>query len=354
MSQEVDKNQLKATFSNPLDAELLSADDILLAPRLGLLNSRSEAELYPFIYSAPMDTVTGTELAEAMLSAGEYPVMCRFLKEEWSTAISRWSSNSNVFFAIGIKDVETIQSLPLSKTNPTSIAVDVAHGDSEQTLNAIRNLATFPEIGNIMSGSICTPDAALRALEAGATHLRVGVGPGSVCITRQMTGCGVPQLSAIYLINKILCEQGVRDRVTLIADGGIRTPGDAVKYLAAGADAIMLGSRFSRCEESAGWTSCQHFETGIVRKTKSYRGQASTDFQKEVLDKLSACPEGKATEVFTPDRTCGAIIEEFRGGVASALSYLGVQSLRELVPENTTFLKVTPAAYLEGRAHGTE
>ena len=349
--------------SNPLETELLSVNDVLLTPSYGVLKSRSDALLKPFLYSAPMDTVTGKNLANAMVSLGEHPVICRYLRKEWLNSLEEFKNNENVFFAMGLRpeDIDEIRQVA-SKTFTAqnrstifSVAVDLAHGDSTQAIDLIDQLRELPFVGDIMSGSVCTPEGAIRCVEAGATHLRVGVGPGAACTTRLMTGCGVPQLSAIYQINKALCEYKlalpqewcpdnikIRNSITIIADGGIKYPGDAVKYLAAGADAIMLGRRFSDCAESAGWTN----------GTKRYQGQASATFQQNMFGVSHACPEGETSDSFKPTTTCKKVVEEFRGGLASAISYLGLTSINELNPENVQFLKITPSTYQEGTPHG--
>ena len=344
---------------NPLETELLSANDVLLAPSYGVLQSRTEAKLGSFLYSAPMDTVTGQDLTNAMVNLGEHPVVCRYLHEQWLSCLKQFKGNENVFFAIGLKpeDLNEIKKIATAQDLHSifSVAVDLAHGDSEHAINLITKLRELPYIGNIMSGSVCTAAGAIRCVEAGATHIRVGVGPGAACTTRLMTGCGMPQLSAVYSINKALCEHqihlpngwpsesvNVRSQITIIADGGIKYPGDAVKYLAAGADAVMLGRRFSECYESAGWND----------GTKRYQGQASATFQKTMFGKSHTCPEGETSKSFEPTTTCKKVIEEFRGGVASAISYLGLTSTHQLCPENVQFLRITPSTYHEGTPHG--
>jgi len=306
-----------------------------------------------------MDTVTGLDLTRAMLASNQYPVVCRYLREEWLACLTEFQGNENVFFAIGLKseDINEIAKVALSEDAPVvfSEALDVAHGDSEHAIEVIAKLRELPYIGNIMSGSVCTAQGAIRNIEAGATHIRVGVGPGAACTTRLMTGCGMPQLSAVYNINKALKDYEihlpkgewpetiqVRSQITIIADGGIRYPGDAVKYLAAGADGVMLGRRFSECHESAGW------QNGI----KQYRGQASASFQQAQFGKENACPEGATGNSFRPSKGCKEIIQEFEGGLASAISYLGLISTTQLRPENVNFIRVTPSGYTEGTPHG--
>jgi IMP dehydrogenase len=384
-------------ITNPLDSEFLTTSDVALVPQRGTLRSRKDVEIKPFVYSAPMDTVTGFETTSEMLRLGEFPVVSRFISEEERTRIAeKWMGHPNLFWAIGLNDAPEFiafaqkhlhhyESLASERTSlRANIAIDIAHGDMDTAhelvaeIRADDSLASV--IGLIMSGSICTPSAAERAFEAGCTHLRIGVGPGAACTTRLMTGIGVPQLSAVYNIHKELRLSGTRELVTLIADGGIKHPGEAVKYLAAGADAIMMGSAFSKALESPGWTKHQqplkdfleelagpdiHNPLPIpfplpeppVRLSKSYRGQASGAFQKDIYGKKNICPEGASSEVFFWDSetTVESIVLKYRGGLASAMSYLGIETTQLLNPENANvvFIKQTPSAYVEGTPHGT-
>lgn len=354
-----------------LEQEMLAADDVLLVPQEGVLSSRSDAQLTPFIYSAPMDTVTGFDLTKAMVAAGEIAVVCRNLPEnEWDKCLEEFATNPQVFFAIGTNQewlhtfITKLERIDLDA--PINVAIDIAHGDSIMGHSVAKWLRQHSFIGSIMSGSIATGPGAIRAVRAGCTHIRVGIGPGSVCTTRLMTGVGVPQLSAVYGVHSCLnvfVEH--RGEITLIADGGIRSPGDAVKYLAAGADAIMLGSRFSRTLESRGWKFAGHQPIDVSQPqtfpmqepdpilSKSYRGHASASFQLDQKGVANRCPEGIATNEFQWDgtSTVSTLVEEFRGGAASAVSYLGLLALSDINPQNTTMIKVTGNSVKESKAY---
>jgi len=343
-------------IKNPLDKEFLTVDDITLAPRLGILDSRSEAELKPYIYSAPMDRVTGFDLTKAMLEASEYPVVSRFINsQELYDCLSQFASNTNTFFAIGIdnslkKFLELIAEIAEDKSWEDSfkinVALDVAHGDMKKAHATTAVLKSYPFVNKIMSGSICTPDAAIRCIESGCTHLRVGVGSGSACTTRQMTGIGLSNLTSVYLIHKITKDLDIP--VEIIADGGIKYPGDAVKYLAGGATGVMLGNVLSHAQESPGW----HLD-GTGHLWKTYRGQASAEFQQELFGTKNHCPEGASGSPFIWNgTTVESIVNQFRGGLSSAISYLGLKSIIDLKPENVTFIKTTYSGYTEGNPHG--
>lgn len=350
------QDSLLETENSPLDEEYLSVDDVLLVPKKGILSSRTQAILHPFIYSSPMDVVTGYKLAKEMLIYNEYPVLCRFLSKEWDNALWNFGNHRNIFFAVGVDTSTTNQfSYPPSHILHLNISVDIAHGDMERALDLYRAYASQPMIRYLMSGTVCTPGGALRAVEAGCTHIRVGVGSGSVCTTRSASGVGMPQLSAVYLIHKALQGHNLRDKVFIIADGGIRTPGDAVKYLAAGADGIMMGKAFSQTRESSGWKVdkdkwWEFWKSSLPHK--KYRGQASRDFQIDHYHKEPSCAEGAVGPVIHPTNTAHDVIREYKGGVRSALSYLGLKDLKELNPDNVTFIKITTAAFLEGLPHG--
>lgn len=373
---EKEDNVIPATI---LDTEMLSVDDVLMVPREGVLNSRSDAVVKPYIYSSPMDTVTGYELTKAMLANGQHPVVCRFLKEEWDKLFVEYHSNPNVFFAVGSKKEnikELIAKIMVVKEKlydedqeipPISIAVDIAHGDTKYAHHLYKWLSSQPFIGKIMSGSICTADGAIRAYENGCTHIRVGVGPGAACTTRLMTGCGVPQLSAVYFVSKAIAAFATTP-CEVIADGGIRNPGDANKYLAAGATGVMMGKAFTRCLESAGWENAnkspendfsgvvsfpvQRPETHLVKR---YRGQASANFQKDFFGKASSCPEGASSSSYiTPSSSCKEVLDYYTSGLRSSISYLGLSSIDQMNPEEVIFIKVSPSARMEGTAHGCD
>ena len=350
-----------------LDQELLTVDDVLLEPALGILKSRSDAKLRQFIYSDPMDTVTGYELACEMIQGGEVPVICRELSDEEYCKCLKEFQGKNAFFAVGATKSELQRFLNRmvdarldEQGIRVNVAIDIAHGDSVIAYEAITFLRSLDFIGDIMSGSIATADAAARSVKAGCTFLRVGIGCGAACSTRLMTGVGVPQLSAVYLIAKWLSTHPGKDDITVIADGGIRYPGDAVKYLCAGAHAIMLGSLLSKTEESPGWTvswptpndskTVETFPLPTPKPilSKRYRGHASASFQKDHFGKPNRCPEGATSSEFVWDgTTVHSVLEEFRGGVASAISYLGLTDQMELNPEHVRFLRITNSAWQE-------
>lgn len=330
-----------------LDAEWLTTRDVLLLPNASRIRSRSHVEMAPFLYSAPMDTVTGYHVTKAMLNIGEIPVVSRFIPQEEREKTLVDFGSEHVFFAVGLEEAlefaeQAEKILPRSHVNLT---LDIAHGDMEQAHLTTKKLRSLNNVRYIMSGSICTATAAKHAVRHGCTHLRVGVGPGAACTTRLMTGVGAPNLSAVYRIAK---EFHNTESPWIIADGGITHPGDVAKYLAAGAHGVMMGSIFSKCIESPGWE-----EQAPNELYKSYRGQASAAFQKSIYGKANHCPEGASSQPFRwSGDTVESIVQQYRGGLRSTCSYLGLYSINDLAPPNVKFIKITPAGYQEGTPHG--
>tara|TARA_Y100001938_G_C8083942_1_gene430790 strand:+ start:1326 stop:2396 length:1071 start_codon:yes stop_codon:yes gene_type:complete len=345
-------------FTNLLDQEVLSADDVLLVPKHGILDSRMDADIEPYIYSSPMDTVTGFDLTKEMVENNHYAVVCRFLKDEWEKTFKEYHNNDMVFFAVGssLSELHNIENLleEIDGEKLININIDVAHGDTSRMLELYQIYREKPWVNKLMSGSVATAQSAANVIKAGCDHVRIGIGPGSACTTRLMTGCGVPLLTSVYDIHKFLSSRPeVRESVILIADGGIRYPGDAVKYLSAGADAVMLGRGFSSCDESAGWEMTKKNWWSKPTKVKRYRGQASRSFQIDVLGKTPKCPEGATGPAIYPTTTVKNVIDEYEGGLRSALSYLGLKSSLDLNPITVSFAKNTVAAQKEATPHGT-
>lgn len=229
--------------------------------------------------------------------------------------------------------------------------VDIAHGHSEHTIEMVRQLKSrFPSI-QVIAGNVATAAGVCDLAEAGADAVKVGIGAGSICITRIVTGFGVPQLTAIAECS----EAGRRMGVPIIADGGIRNSGDMVKALAAGASSVMLGSMLAGTEESPG--------APVVRDGRRYkvvRGMASLsanverrsiDGKGEVADEdwAEVVPEG--VEAVVPFRGAVAdIIYQMVGGLRSGLSYAGARNIEELW-EKAEFIRVTPAGQRESGPH---
>ena len=222
------------------------------------------------------------------------------------------------------------------------LVIDVAHGDHLYVKNLLTWLQTKKDYYTFdtVAGSIATAEAAVRLAEWGANALRVGVGGGSVCETRVRTGVGIPQLQAI-----LDCVAAVR--IPVIADGGIRQPGDAAKALAAGAGTVMIGSLFAGTEESPG----QVFIDGQwphTRRMKIYRGMASATAK--LVDSDTATHVEGASKMIECRGPVRSMIEDIKDGVSSAMSYVGATNLSEF-QRNAKFIQITSAGAAEAHPH---
>jgi IMP dehydrogenase len=232
------------------------------------------------------------------------------------------------------------------------LVVDTAHGHSKNVLDRVRMIKqAYPSI-DVIGGNIATADAALALRDAGADAVKVGIGPGSICTTRIVTGIGVPQISAVANVAAALADSGI----PVIADGGVRFSGDLAKALAAGADAVMMGSMFAGTEEAPG-----EVELFQGRTYKAYRGmgsigamsqsQGSSDryFQDAALGSEKLVPEGIEGRV--PYKgPVSAIILQLMGGVRSAMGYTGCSTM-EAMRSDTQFTRVTAAGMSESHVH---
>jgi IMP dehydrogenase len=231
------------------------------------------------------------------------------------------------------------------------LVVDTAHGHSEGVLKRVQWIKkNHPDV-QVIGGNIATGAAALDLYQAGADAVKVGIGPGSICTTRIVTGVGVPQITAIFNVASAL-----KGRIPVIADGGIRFSGDVCKALAAGADTVMLGGMFAGSEESPG-----EIELYQGRTYKSYRGmgsigamaqtQGSSDryFQDALAGVEKLVPEGIEGRV--PYKgPIQSIIHQLLGGLRSCMGYLGCSTL-EILHKQAEFVEVTHAGMRESHVH---
>ena len=354
------ENNLK-TFLSGIS---LSTNDVLLQPATGILKSRKTAKIdSTFLYSSPMDTVTDLNFSQTLLEENQSPVFCRFFPDEiQQKSLNLFSKNSNFWFTVGasLEEYEALRLYFLDKKHKVNISVDVAHGDTIHMHEVYNMYSNSSFCRSLMSGTVATPASALNVAKAGCTHIRVGIGPGSACSTRIVTGCGVPNLSAVFNIWDYFQDYPVEIRPFIIADGGIKNTGDIIKYLSAGADGVMIGSLFSKCIESSGWkvdifkkllnkiTFNKFFKNYLY---KQYRGQASKDFQMSYRGFVSGTPEGVTAKIQYPTNTVNNFVATSKSAVASALSYLGLNDIAELNPKNVKFIKITSASYEESKPH---
>jgi IMP dehydrogenase len=230
------------------------------------------------------------------------------------------------------------------------LVVDTAHGHAESVVNTVRQLKRRTSVP-VIAGNIATAEAADELIEAGADAVKVGVGPGSICTTRVVTGVGVPQLTAVH----DCAEAARRSGIPVIADGGIRYSGDIAKAIAAGGDAVMLGSLLAGVDESPGDVVLHQGE-----RFKEYRGMGSIGamrdrgysrdryFQQDV-EAIKLIAEGIEGQV--PYKgALSNLVYQLVGGLRTAMGYLGTRTIREL-QVNSRFIRITPASMEESHPH---
>lgn len=325
----------------------LSYGDVLLVPRRSAVDSRSDVDLSTTLtpgvdlatplVSAAMDTVTGAELAIRLGRAGGVGILHRFLTpDEQAAQVERVTdAGQPVGVAIGIDEDYVRRSAAAVDAGVDALVIDVAHGHLERAIDAVETLSQrFPNVG-LVAGNVATPTGVEDLADAGADCVKVGIGPGSHCTTRKVAGAGVPQLTAVSDCAAAAAERDVR----LCADGGIRSSGDAVKALMAGADTVMLGSLFAGTEEAPGAV----VEVDGERYKRS-RGMATTAAAKDREDKPGDVDADEGVKALTPYKgSVGDVAAEFCAGIRSGLSYCGGHDIAA-ARERAEFIRVSPGA----------
>jgi IMP dehydrogenase len=317
----------------------LTYDDVLLIPQYSDLKSRSEANpatrigglgLKVPILSANMDSITGYRMASAMGEMGGAGVLHRFAKPD---TVHSWvmrliNSNLPAIPSVGVSLEDMLLAEDYSRLTP-HICIDIAHGDSQQAVKMVERVHRLG-FETIIAGNVCTPSGARRLVEAGANVIKCGIGCGAKCSTREVSGHGYPQLSAIMEINEFRNTYG--EHFSIIADGGLNTSGDIVKALAAGADAIMSGSLFAGYDEA--------------EIPNEYRGMASIEAQLAHHGKVNnGAAEGTSQKV--PSKGPVSVqLGKLVGGIRSGMSYSGARTLQEL-RDNAEWVKVSPGTIKE-------
>ena len=253
--------------------------------------------------------------------------------------------------AVGVKGNFLERSESLLESGADVLVVDIAHGHSENALNAVRNIKkAFPDC-ELIAGNVATAQGAEDLIKAGVDAVKVGVGSGSICITRVITGSGVPQLTAVMDCAKIGKDYGI----PIISDGGTRTSGDATKALAAGASSVMIGSMLGGTDESPGTVLTKN-----GKRFKVYRGMASLAASlgrksKETgsfsLDDDLNDYVAEGVEAMVPYKgTVTDILKQLTGGIRSGLSYCGAHTISQM-QDNAEFIKMSGAGFAESQPH---
>lgn len=305
------------------------------------------------ILSSPMDTVTTALLAISIAKLGGIGFLHRNLTIDQQIEEIKIVKEGNhiVGAAVGVGEDLEERVEKLAHVGVDALIIDSAHGFSQWVIEAVEFVSEkYPHI-ELIAGNIATGEAAEKLIQAGAKALRVGMGPGSICTTRIISGMGVPQITAIMDVSHVAKKYGI----PVIADGGIRNSGDIVKAIAAGADTVMLGSLLAGSDEAPGEKI-----TIEGKEFKRYRGMGSVaamieggaarygqEYIKGKEKKLIA--EGVAGLV--PYKSpLEDIISQLTGGLRTGMYYAGVENIQEL-KEKTKFFKITQASLIENYPH---
>ncbi len=344
--------------------ESLTFDDVLLLPKYSnVLPSETNISIQltkkillqvPFLSSA-MDTVTESKMAIAMANEGGIGIIHRNLdiKTQTKEVIKVKKKKLLVGAAVGTnkEDINRVKSLIYNGCD--LIVIDTAHGHSEKVLRILSRLKKMNYDIPICVGNVATSEAAKKLYDSGADIIKVGIGPGSICTTRMVAGIGVPQISAIMDVKRALKNK----KIKIISDGGIKFSGDIAKALAAGADAIMMGSIFAGTDESPGKKykvkgKFYKMYRGMGSIGAMSSGSANRYFQKNYKDKSKFVPEGVEGRVEFKGNV-SKIIYQLKGGLRSSMGYIGAKNLAQ-INKNAQFTKITKAGFYESMVHSVE
>lgn len=372
---------------NPQFPLALTFDDLLLLPGysdfkredidLSTRLTRKIKLQIPLI-SSPMDTVTESELAIALAKMGGIGIIHRNLtvaqqaREVQKVKKGKLLVGAAVGASKGFK--ERVKALIKAKADV--IVIDSAHGFSKGVIEAIKFIKRHYPKMEVIAGNIATYDGAQALINAGADALRVGMGAGTICTTRVISGMGVPQVTALQETAKAARSTSPGQAIPVIADGGIRYSGDMIKALALGASTVMMGSFFASCEEAPGKTTRltsqeipQRFKSifnGQKRKTflfKEYRAMGSLSaMQKGAKVKSEDEFHGKnyykdrvlvaeGVEGLVPIKgKINEVVEQAIGGIKSGMYYVGARTISEL-QQKAKFIRITQASLVESHPH---
>ena len=345
--------------------EALTFDDVTMAPKYSEVlpsevntstNLSKNLSLKIPLLTSAMDTVTESKMAIAIAKAGGIGVIHRNLdiKEQIEEIKKVKKQKLLVGAAVGAGPLELKRAQAILKEKVDLIVVDTAHGHSKKVAEIIKIIKkTKTNKTTLCAGNIATAEAAKFLVKLGVDVVKVGIGPGSICTTRLIAGIGVPQLSAILEVKK-----GIKNKkIKIISDGGIKYSGDIAKALAAGADAVMIGSLFAGTTEAPG---------KLIKKKgklyKSFRGMGSVGamnkgsadryFQIRQKDISKYVPEGVEGFVkFKGD--VESIIYKLIGGLKSSMGYLGARKVLNLKIK-PNFIKITKAGFYESMVHNVD
>jgi GMP reductase len=330
----------------------LDFKDVLIRPKRSTLNSRNEVDVYrtfrffhtgtewtgfPLI-AANMD-VTGTlAMARALGRSGAMTALHKHYPEKALGEFFASEDGAHAFYSIGTTEADFAKLAKVKKLAAIKhLCLDVANGYAEKFLDTLKRARDQNPDAVIMAGNVVTGDMTEALILAGADIVKIGIGPGSVCTTRRVTGVGYPQLSAI--IECADAAHGLKGQVC--ADGGCTVPGDVAKAYGAGADFVMLGGMLAGHDECDGEIRYEQRNGEKVPVGMTFYGMSSETAMKKYAGGVAAYRAAEGKTVETPYR--GAVentMSEILGGVRSMMTYIGATQLKE-VPKRTTFVRVT-------------
>ncbi|WP_100933948.1 IMP dehydrogenase [Candidatus Chlamydia corallus] len=341
--------------------EALTFDDVLLIPQyseilpsevsLNTAISKTLSLRIP-ILSAAMDSVTETSMAIALAKEGGLGILHKNMSEvEQSSCIKKIKENcpqAPIGAAVGTGSLGISRANHLVEAGVDVLVIDTAHAHSKAVFQtALEIKSQFPKI-SLVVGNLVTAEAALFLAEIGVDAVKVGIGPGSICTTRIISGIGYPQITAITNVAKAL----KHSPVTIIADGGIRYSGDIIKALAAGADSVMLGSLLAGTDEAPGeiiYINEKPFKRyqGMGSLGAMEKGSADRYFQKQEQKKF--VPEG--VEGLLPFKgSVHDVLYQLLGGIRSGMGYIGAKTLKDL-KNRAAFVRITESGRAESHVH---
>ena len=331
--------------------EVLSFDDVLIVPQYSSIASRKDVDTNSFglkipIISSNMDTITGYAMATEMGRLGAGACLHRFSSIQENINEFKKSPEPTMV-SIGIGSLELERAICLFEAGASHFVIDVAHGAASHVVEQYDKIRSIvKDNASIMVGNFATRENIndfnyyIKSSKLPNSY-KVGIGGGSLCTTRVVTGCGLPTFASILDCAKA--------DVPIIADGGIRNSGDVVKALAAGASAVMVGGLLSGTEETPGELVSRSDPYG-GSFYKKYRGSASLESY-EVQGKVAdhRAPEGEATYVRYKGKV-ETVIQSLMGGLRSGMSYVGAETISEL-QQNVQFVRITDSGKAESKAH---
>jgi IMP dehydrogenase len=343
----------------------ITFDDVLLLPGYSDFK-RTDVDLATSLHprlklrlpviSSPMDTVTENAMATHMARAGGLGIIHRNLSIETQAGMVKdvKSKQLMVGAAVGVGSDFEERVTALAEARADVLVIDSGHGNTVYMKEAIQMIKKLYPNQLVMAGNIATADGARRMIEAGADMLRVGMGPGSICTTRIVTGMGVPQLTAIMEAVRATKRHPPAGGVTVVADGGIKQIGDMAKALGMGAHAVMLGSLLAGFDESPG-----DKVTIDGKSYKQYRGMGSIGAMKKGSAERYGQTKDTSTRKLIPEGVEGLVrykgpVEEYltqvSGSLKSSLYYIGAKNLSEF-HKKATFVRITAASMVESHPH---